>query len=80
MTAALKHVEQIRSFTNEGHLYRSGGEHFLVFTGQSGSGWDACRSEFERGYWTFSAPLIAGAPNRSAAVDQLREQLNGQGS
>ena len=71
----LAHVEQLPSFVNEGHLYRHGDQHFLVYTGESGIGWDACATVRDRsGHWTFGLLLTSGA-DRAEAVANLRAWL-----
>jgi hypothetical protein len=74
-TADLVHVERLRSFVNEGHLYRRGEEHFFVFCGQSGAEWDAAHATLHRSGWVFGETLVCGAPDRRVAVELLSERL-----
>jgi len=74
--ADLQHVERLPSFVNEGHLYRSGEQHFLVFNGESDEGWDACPSRKDRfGKWAFGDTLVR-AHDREMAVAKLRTILD----
>jgi len=75
----LEHVERLPSFVNEGHLYRSRQQHFLIYTGESGRGWDACATATDRsGHWTFGRLLAIGA-SRDDVVAKLRAVLDVEG-
>ena len=64
------HVEQLACFVNEGHLYRHGDQHFLVYTGASGGAWDACATVQDPfGHWTFGQLLARGADRAEALVE-----------
>ena len=71
----LVHVEQLHSFVNEGHVYRSGEQHFLIYTGESGQVWDVCLTSRSDPVWPFERQLFS-ASGRDDAVAQLRVLLD----
>jgi hypothetical protein len=60
--------ENLKSFI-DGHLYRVGEEHFLVYCGASRTSWDVSRTE--PGTLAFGTLVVVGAPSRDAAVEAL---------
>lgn len=77
MTPDVKLVRaKLPDFAAEGHLYRAGNQHFVVFTGRSRQGWDV--SETSANGSGFGRTVVRNAATREEALERLAEAIGGE--